>query len=554
VPVKSLGSLIRRILFERLRAKAESKAYLEGSVAESKAVKLPCRVFLVGAGPGDPGLITVRGRECIARADVIIYDHLANPAMLDWAETGSELIYVGKKGGKHTMAQGDINALIVSKSREGKVIVRLKGGDPFIFGRGGEEAEVLAGEGIAFEVVPGITSAIAVPAYAGIPLTHRDYTSTVAFVTGHEDPCKSRSSIDWDRLATGVGTLVFLMGVGNLGKIASRLTDGGRSPETPVAMIRQGTTPSQCTIVGTLSNISNLAEEQRMKPPAVIVVGEVVSMRDTLGWFEKRPLFGRRIIVTRARAQASGFLSMLEELGAECIEFPTIEVVPPDSWSLVDDAIHSLETFDWLLFTSANGAEFFLARLAHAGKDIRDLKGIQIAAIGPKTAAVLGRFGIQPDLVPGEYRAEATAAALKERGISGARILLARAAKARDVLPVELRAAGCEVLVAPVYKTIRAQQETSRVRKLLVDGEIDAVTFTSSSTVTNFIGMFEGEETELSDWMKRTAVACIGPVTAETARGKGLEVAFTADPYTIESLCTGLVSYFTEGAERRAIM
>ncbi len=523
-------------------------------MADSEAVKSSCRVFLVGAGPGDPGLITVKGRDCIAGADVIIYDHLANPAMLNWAETRAELIYVGKQGGKHTMAQGDINALIVSKAREGKIVVRLKGGDPFIFGRGGEEAEVLAGEGVAFEVVPGITSAIAVPAYAGIPLTHRDYTSTVAFVTGHEDPCKSRSSIDWDRLATGVGTLVFLMGVGNLGKIASRLAAGGRAPETPVAVIRQGTTSSQCTIVGTLSNISKLAEDQRMKPPAVIVVGEVVGLRDTLGWFEKRPLFGRRIIVTRARAQASGFLSMLEELGAECIEFPTIEVVPPDSWDVVDDGIDSLETFDWLLFTSVNGVEFFLERLAHAGKDIRDLKGIRIAAIGPKTGAVLGNFGIRPDLVPGEYRAEATAAALKERGISGARILLARAAEARDVLPVELRAAGSEVIVAPVYKTIRPQQDTDRIRKFLADGEIDAVTFTSSSTVANFIGMFEGEETGLLEWMKRTAVACIGPVTAETARGKGLEVAFTADPYTIESLCTGLVSYFVDaGAERRSI-
>jgi uroporphyrinogen III methyltransferase/synthase len=366
----------------------------------------------------------------------------------------------------------------------------------------------------------------------------------VAFVTGHEDPGKSRSSIDWDALATGVGTLVFLMGVGNLDKIASRLVAGGRSPETPAAVIRQGTTSSQWTIAGTLSNISRLAEEQGMKPPAVIVVGEVVGLRDTLGWFERRPLFGRRIIVTRARAQASGFLSMLEELGAECIEFPTIEVVPPESWDAVDDAIQSLESFDWLLFTSANGVEFFLSRLADAEKDMRDLKGLRIAAIGPKTAAVLEDLGVCPDLIPGEYRAEATAAALKERGISGARILLARAAEARDVLPVELRAAGAQVLVAPVYKTIRPREDTGRVRKLLAGGAIDAVTFTSSSTVTNFMGMFGGEKADLLEWMKRTAVACIGPVTAETARGEGLDVAFTADPYTIEALCTGLVSYF----------
>jgi len=523
---------------------------MEKNMVDTKALQPSGKVYLVGAGPGDPGLITVKGKECIARADVIVYDYLANAAMLDWAHEGAELIYAGKQGGTHTMVQADINALIASKAREGKIVVRLKGGDPFIFGRGGEEAEVLAAKGVVFEVVPGITSAIAVPAYAGIPLTHRDYTSTVAFVTGHEDPGKSRSSIDWDKLATGVGTLVFLMGVGNLDKISSRLTACGRPPETPAAVIRQGTTSRQRTIVGTLGNISKLAEEQRMSPPAVIIVGDVVGLRDKLDWFEKRPLFGRRIIVTRARAQASEFLSMLETLGAECIEFPTIKVVPPDNWDVVDDAIHSIETFDWVVFTSANGADFFLSRLSHWGKDIRDLKGIRIAAIGPKTAAVLGSLGVNPDLVPDEYRAEATAAALKERGISGSRILLARAAEARDVLPLELKAAGSRVIVAPVYKTIRPEQDTDRVRSLLSAGGIDAVTFTSSSTVTNFIGMFGDDEAFLLEWMKRTAVACIGPVTAETAQGRGLDVAFTAEPYTIEALCSGLVSYFADaGAE-----
>ena len=509
------------------------------------------RVFLVGAGPGDPGLITVKGRECIARADVVIYDHLANSAMLAWAAEGAELIYVGKRGGSHTMAQADINSLIAARAREGKKVVRLKGGDPFIFGRGGEEAEVLAAEGIAFEVVPGITSAIAVPAYAGIPLTHRDYTSTVAFVTGHEDPGKSQSSIDWDKLATGVGTLVFLMGMGNLESITSRLMAAGRSPGTPVAVIRQGTVPAQRTIVGTLATISRLAEEKRMKPPAVIVVGGVVSLRDRLDWFESRPLFGRRIVVTRARAQASGFLSMLEALGAECVEFPTIQVVPPDSWEMVDNAIASSDTFTWLIFTSANGVEFFLSRLGEAGGDVRDLKGVRIGAIGPKTAMVLEKVGIRPDLIPDEYRTEALADALKERGVNGARILVARAAEARDVLPLELEAAGAVVTVAPVYRTIRPDQGTSRVRGLLAEGAVDAVTFTSSSTVVNFTEMFGDDGPLVVEWMKRTAVACIGPVTADTARRRGFEVAFTAEPYTIEALCSGLISYFAAHSSDR---
>jgi len=503
------------------------------------------KVFLVGAGPGDPGLITVKGKGCIAGADVVIYDYLANPVMLSWAGEGAELIYVGKKGGSHTMAQEDISALIALKAGEGKSVVRLKGGDPFIFGRGGEEAEELAARGIAFEVVPGITSAVSVPAYAGIPLTHRDYTSTVAFVTGHEDPGKSQSSIDWDKISTGVGTLVFLMGVSNLDRISSRLMAAGRPPETPVAVIRRGTVPSQRTIAGTLETISRLAEEKRIRPPAVIVVGDVVRLRDRLDWFEKRPLFGRRIVVTRARAQASEFLSILESLGAECIEFPTIQVVPPDSWEIVDNAISTIGDFGWVVFTSANGVDFFLTRLAAAGKDMRDLKGVRLAAIGPKTAAVLENIGIRPDLVPDEYRAEAVAAEMKERGIKGVRVLLARAAEARDVLPVELKTAGAHVTVAPVYKTIRPEGDGSRVRRLLSNGAVDAVTFTSSSTVTNFIGMFEGDREVLLEWMKRTAVACIGPVTAETAGRLGLQVTFTANPYTIESLCSALVSHFS---------
>jgi uroporphyrinogen III methyltransferase/synthase len=289
----------------------------------------PGKVYLIGAGPGDPGLMTLKGKEILSRADVIIYDYLANKAFLEYGKPEAELIYVGKKGGDHTMGQADINRLIVEKSKAGNSVARLKGGDPFIFGRGGEEAQELVAEGVPFEVVPGITSAISVPAYAGIPLTHRDHTATVAFVTGHEDPFKEKSNIHWDKLATGVGTLVFLMGVGNLSKIAENLVRHGRSPETPVAVIRRGTVAEQKTVSGTLDNIAEKVKEAGLKPPAIIVVGDVVGLREELNWFETKPLFGKRIVVTRAREQASGFLQKLSDLGAECIQFPTIEIVPP---------------------------------------------------------------------------------------------------------------------------------------------------------------------------------------------------------------------------------
>ena len=290
------------------------------------------KVYLVGAGPGDPGLLTLKAKECIEKADVVVYDYLANEIFLNYAHKNAELIYVGKKGGSHTMGQEDINRLIVEKAERGFNVARLKGGDPFIFGRGGEEAEEIVKAGIPFEIVPGITSAIAVPAYAGIPLTHRDHTATVAFITGHEDPTKEQSTVNWEKLATGAGTLVFLMGIGNLPKIAEELIKNGRSPDTPVAVIRRGTVPSQKSVEGRLHDIANIALEKGIKPPGIIVVGDVVNLRRKLNWFERKPLFGRRIVVTRAREQASDFLARLSDLGAECLEFPTIEISPPGSW------------------------------------------------------------------------------------------------------------------------------------------------------------------------------------------------------------------------------
>jgi uroporphyrinogen III methyltransferase/synthase len=501
-------------------------------------------VYLVGAGPGDPGLLTLRGKACIEEADVVVYDYLANPAFLEQAKAAAERIYVGKQGGRHTMNQQDISRLIVDKAKAGLNVVRLKGGDPFIFGRGGEEAQELVRSGIPFEVVPGVTSAIAVPAYAGIPLTHRDFTSTVAFVTGHEDPSKEESDIDWNRLATGVGTLVFLMGVGNLGHIAERLMEHGRSAKTPVAVIRQGTGADQKTIVGSLGDIAGEVQAQGLKPPAVIVVGDVVRLREELNWFEKKPLFGKRIVVTRAREQASDFSSRLSALGAACIEFPTIEVTPPPSWDALDGAVRSLESYEWLLFTSVNGVKFFFRRLEALGRDVRDLKGIKIGAIGPKTAESLEAKGIGIDLVPPEYRAEAVVEALGDRVPEGCRMLLPRAAQARDVLPRELKRMGAEVNVVEAYRTVKPEADKGRVQAMFENGEIHMVTFTSSSTVKNFVDMFEPNREALLRWMEKVAVACIGPVTAQSAENEGLNVSLVAPEYTTASLTEAIVNYF----------
>jgi uroporphyrinogen III methyltransferase/synthase len=503
------------------------------------------KVYLVGAGPGDPGLLTLKARECIEKADVVIYDYLANVVFLEYARKDAERIYVGKEGGRHTLGQNEINRLIVEKASDGLRVVRLKGGDPFIFGRGGEEAQELVKAGIPFEVVPGVTSAIAVPAYAGIPLTHRDFTATVAFVTGHEDPSKETSNIAWDKIATGIGTLVFLMGMGNLPKIAANLMEHGRSPDTPVAVIRAGTVPGQKTVTGSLGDIAELAQKEKLKPPAIIVVGDVVSLRKDLNWFEQKPLFGKRIVVTRAREQASDFVARLSGLGAECVEFPTIEVIPPLSWKELDRTIGNLERYQWLVFTSVNGVRYFFERLRDSGRDARNLKGIRVAAIGPKTGDAIRDQGVRPELVPEEYRAEAVVEAFRKQGVKGLRILLPRAAEAREVLPQQLEDMGAAVEVVEAYRTVRPEGAKDEVRAMLETGGIHMVTFTSSSTVNNFMGMFEGEREGLLKWMEKVAVACIGPVTAKTAQEKGLSVRVTPPEYTIEALTKAIVEYFS---------
>ncbi|MCL5883598.1 MAG: uroporphyrinogen-III C-methyltransferase [Actinobacteria bacterium] len=519
------------------------------------------KVFLVGAGPGDPGLFTLKGVECMRRADVIVYDYLAGKPLLGYAAPGAELIYVGKKGGDHTMKQPDINQLLVDKALAGNVVTRLKGGDSFIFGRGGEEALALHEAGVPFEVVPGISAGYAVPAYAGIPVTHRGITTDMAFVTGHEDPTKTESTINWEKLSTAVGTIVFFMGVKNLPFIVENLVKNGRSPETPVALIRWGTTPRQETLTGTLSNIVQLVKDRGFKAPAITIVGEVVALREQLHWFEDRPLFGKRVVVTRSRSQASDLVAALAAAGAVPVEFPTIKVTgPDDGYKALDAAIATMRdgvaaegvagegsaaqgaagngvAYDWIVFTSVNGVEQFFERLDLAG-DVRDLKGIKLGAIGPATAASLARHCLRIDFVPAEYRAEAVLEGLLERGAAGARVLIPRAREAREVLPEKLAEAGAQVEVVNAYETVLDDSGSQEMREMLLSGEIDIITFTSSSTVKNFVKLLE--DFDFQALPGSVTIACIGPVTAETARDLGLRVDLVAGEYTIPGLVKAL--------------
>ncbi len=400
------------------------------------------KVYLIGAGPGDPGLITVRGLALLRRADVVVYDQLASPELLKEAPAGAELLYVGKKAGAHAVPQGGINELLVHRARAGLTVVRLKGGDPFVFGRGGEEAEELAAAGIPFEVVPGVTSAVAVPAYAGIPVTHRRYTTLVTFITGHEDPAKEASTIPWAALGQNPGTLVFLMGVKNLGENCRRLIDAGRAADTPAAVIQSGTTLSQRTVVGTLATIAERAREAGIKPPAVLVVGGVVELAETLKWWENRPLWGKTALVTRSRDQASRLVDLLGAAGARCLEVPTIEIIPPADFAPLDAALQHLSRYEWVIFTSANGVSAFMDRLFHLGQDVRVLGRARLAVIGPATAEALRGYGLVADVVPDTFRAEGLLSVLEPKLLGGRRILLARAEQARDVLPEGLARPG----------------------------------------------------------------------------------------------------------------
>ena len=488
------------------------------------------KVYLVGAGPGDLGLVTLRAKECIENADVIVYDHLANPEMLSWAREDAEIVYAGKEGGASQLSQQEINDLLIEKAREGKQAVRLKGGDPFIFGRGAEEAQAITDAGILFEIVPGITSAIAGPAYAGIPMTHRAHNSHVTFFTGHEDPAKSESAIDYAALAKLGGTQVMLMGVERLGAITSQMLKHGVRSDLPVALVRSATTGQQQTLTGTLSDIAQKAVASDFKAPAVAVFGEVVRLRDGLNWYEKRPLLGKRIVVTRTRKQASVLSNKLRALGAHVIELPTIRIEPPSDLREFAELVQDAHMYDWIVFTSANGVEAFFDIFFKLYEDAREIGGVRIAAIGPATAQRVKDFHLHVDLQPDEFVAEAVSREFKKHGsIENLRILLVRAEKARDTLPKELSALGAIVDKAFAYRTVPETRDTSGARRQLVEDGADLITFASSSTVENFLALG-------LPWPKGMRIATIGPITSKTVRDQGLKVDIEAHRHDIDGL------------------
>jgi uroporphyrinogen III methyltransferase / synthase len=497
------------------------------------------KVYIIGAGPGDAGLITIKAVECLRLADVVVYDNLVNEELLKYAPAQARFIYAGKKGGDHTLSQDKINELLAKEALEGNNVARLKGGDPFIFGRGGEEAEVLASRGVPFEVIPGVTSAIAVPAYAGIPLTHRGLTSTVAFITGHEDPTKEKSDIDWQALA-GIGTLVFLMGVKNITQITESLIAHGKSPQTPAALVRRGTTPQQEIIVATLADIAAHAQAAAFAAPAILVVGKVVDLRETLQWFEQKPLSGVGVIITRPEKQADDLVRLLEKEGAQAISFPTIKIIPPVDWSSLDAALNKLDTYNWLVFTSANGVQHFFERLWELNKDIRDLRGVKICCIGPATAGQIQKMRIRVDLVPDEFIAEGILQSFAGMDLRGGKMLIPRASKARDILPEGLRRLGADVDVVTAYQTVNSGKKKEELADLIGENKIDVITFTSSSTVTNFLEI-AGKDFPLPPQIR---IACIGPITAATARKAGFHVDIQQEEYTMEGLVHSLVDYF----------
>ncbi len=512
------------------------------------------KVYLVGAGPGDPGLITLRGKYLLERAEVLVYDYLASSKLLKYVPKTAELIYAGKKGGtKHTHTQEEINQLLIEHAKRGKMVVRLKGGDPFIFGRGGEEVQELFAAGIPFEVVPGVTSATAAATYAGIPITHRDYTTSVAFVTGHEDPTKASSTIDWAKLATGTGTLVIYMGIKNLPTIVDNLLKHGRPATTPVAVVRWASTPEQQSVVGTLADIVEVVKTADIKPPSLIIVGEVVGLRASIDWFEKRPLFGKKIIVTRTREQASELVAGLEEHGANCLEYSTINIEPVESYAILDSELERLNEYHWILFTSLNGVKYFFQRLYYKGMDARNLKGPAIAVVGRSTADLLHQYGINADLIPAVFTGEGLAESLLDMGVGGRNILIPRALHAREILPETLRGAGAQVTVAPVYQNVPPQGRKYALRAELEDGKVDMITFTSSSTVRNFLTMVDAtDQAELERLLSGVQIAAIGPITAKTVTDNGLKVDIQPDDYTIEGMVQAIVEFFSRPKEPTA--
>ena len=494
-------------------------------------------VYLIGAGPGDPGLLTCKGRQVLSEADVVVYDYLAGSDLLALARPDAELIYVGKIAGNHAMKQGDINKLLIAKAKEGKIVARLKGGDPFIFGRGGEEAEELVDAGVPFEEIPGISSSIAGPAYAGIPLTHRAWSSSVTIITGHEDPTKPGSVHNWKALARSASTLVFLMGMKNLPDIAAKLMESGMDGSTPAALVYWGTTSRQRSLASTLAELPDAAVREGFSNPSIIVVGDVVRLKDKLDWFEKKPLFGRTVVVTRAREQASDSAALLASKGAHVIQFPTIRITPMPDYAELDDAVGHLSRYGWVVFTSVNGVRFFRQRLAALGLDARALGSVKVAA----TAKAVEAMGIRPDLVPSSYVAEGVAQAMLALGMKGQKVLLPRAAEARDVLPKALREAGAEVDVIAAYENVPSDENRKQVMEALEAGTLDCITFGSSSTVRNFLASIPLDELKKHPGVR---FAAIGPVTADTMRNLGLTVDIQPEAFTIPALVDAVCAAF----------
>ncbi len=502
------------------------------------------KVYLVGAGPGDPGLLTLRGRACLERADVVLYDYLAPAELLRFAPPAAQRIFAGKHGAEpRILEQPEIHRLLVEHARQGKTVVRLKGGDPLVFGRGGEEADALAAAGIDFEIVPGVTAALAAPACAGIPVTHRDWVSGVTILTGHEAGEGGR--VRWEHVAVAGNTIVLLMGARQLRANLERLVGAGLAPATPAAAIRWGATPHQRVLVATVATLAEQAEAEGLRPPVTVVVGEVVRLRERLGWFERRPLFGRRVLVTRTRSQAGRFSALLEEAGAQVVECPAIEIAPPPSMEPLDAALTRLESYDWVVFTSVNGVERFFARLGELGRDVRTLHHAKLAAMGPETAAALERLHLRADLVPAEFRAEGLLASLAGFALRGARFLLPRAAGARPLLPEVLERAGASVDEVITYRSACPAQSVEQLRSALDDGRLDCLTFTSSSTVRHFLELLAAADPAHGrQRIAAASVACIGPITAATAAEAGLRVDVVPRQYTIAALAEEIVAHF----------
>ena len=500
----------------------------------------PGIVYLVGAGPGDLGLVTLRAKQCIEKADTLVYDHLANPEMLNWARDDAEIIYAGKQGGRSQLSQEEINTLLIEKAREGKQVVRLKGGDPFVFGRGAEEAQAIGKAGIEFEIVPGITSAIAGPAYAGIPVTHRAHNSHVTFFTGHEDPAKEQSAIDYAALAKLGGTQVMLMGMERLGSVTSEMLKQGVRSDLPVALVRSATTGQQETLIGTLSDIAQKAVTNDFKAPAVAVFGDVVGLRHDLGWFEKRPLLGKTIVVTRTRKQASVLSNELRALGAHVIELPTIRIEAPTDLREFAELVQDAHLYDWIVFTSEKGVDAFFDIFFKLYDDAREIGAARIAAIGPATAQRVKDFHLHVDLQPDEFVAEAVAREFKKQGsIENLRVLLVRAEKARDALPKELSAMGAILDEAFAYRTVPETRDTNGARRQLEENGADLITFTSSSTVENFLALG-------LPWPKGMRIASIGPITSKTVRDHGLTVDVEARRHDITGLVQAIQQLFAK--------